>query len=87
MKELPDLKKLTEEAKDALILELWEKVQKLEQQAEKTWKNSSLPPAQGFEAEVKSEEQSIKAQRVGSIGREGGGRELSQNRTKSSKQL
>jgi transposase len=35
MKELPDVKKLTEEAKDALIVELWEKVQKLEHQGKK----------------------------------------------------
>ncbi|CAN1211451.1 hypothetical protein TUMEXPCC7403_14710 [Tumidithrix helvetica PCC 7403] len=31
MKEVPDLKQLTEEAKDALIVELWEEVQKLRQ--------------------------------------------------------
>ena len=47
MKELPDLKQLTEEAKEALIVELWEEIQKLKKQAEKkpkkTSRNSSLP--------------------------------------------
>jgi transposase len=81
MKELFDLKNLTEEAKDALIVELWEEVQRLRKQLEKkpkkTWKNSSLPPAQGFKADIKREGQSRNEQRIGSIGREGGGRELS----------
>jgi transposase len=83
MKEVPDLKQLTEEAKDALIVELWEEVQKLRKQLEKkpkkTSKNSSLPPARGFRADVKSEEKELGEQRTGSIGREGGGRQLSQN--------
>ena len=82
MKELPNLKQLTEEAKDALIVELWEKVQKLEKQLEKkpkkTSRNSSLPPAQGFKAEVKGEEKGNNEQRVSSVGREGGGRPLSE---------
>jgi transposase len=85
MKELPDLKQLTEEAKEALIVELWERVQNLEKRLEKkpkktSW-NSSLPPLQGFKTEVKSEEQGNSEQRSGSIGREGGGLQ-----TKSSKQ-
>jgi transposase len=83
MKEIPDLKQLTEEAKDALIVKLWEEVQKLRQQLEKkpkkTSKNSSLPPARGFKADIKSGEKEIKEQRTGSVGREGGGRQLSQN--------
>jgi len=83
MKELPNLKKLTEEAKDALIVELWEELQKIRQQVEKkpkkTSRNSSLPPAQGFKADIKSKEQGNNEQRVGSIGREGGGRELSES--------
>jgi transposase len=82
MKELPNLKQLTEEAKEALIVELWEKIQKLEKQLEKkpkkTSKNSSLAPARGFKAEVKSEEKGNNQQRTNSIGREGGGRPLSE---------
>ena len=82
MKELPNLKQLTEEAKEALIVELWEKIQKLEKQLEKkpkkTSKNSVLPPARGFKAEVKSEEKGNNQQRTNSIGREGGGRQLSE---------
>ena len=82
MKELPDLKQLTEEAKEALIVELWEKIQKLEKQLEKkpkkTSRNSSLPPARGFKADVKNAEKMIDRQRTGSIGREGGGRQLSE---------
>ena len=82
MKELPDLKQLTEEAKEALIVELWEEIQKLKKQAEKkpkkTSRNSSLPPARGFKADVKNEEKMIDRQRTGSIGREGGGRQLSE---------
>ena len=58
MKELPNLKELTEEVKEALIVELWEKAQKLEKPLEKkpkkTLKNSSLPPARGFKAQTKS---------------------------------
>ena len=78
MKELPDLKQLTEEAKDALIVELWEKLEKLlKKQTKKTSRNSSLPPAKGFKAEIKSVEEGDIGQRTGSIGREGGGRELS----------
>jgi transposase len=82
MKELPNLKELTEEAKDALILELWEELQKLKNQAKKrpkktSW-NSSIPPAQGFKANVKSEEKASSNERTGSVGREGGGRQLSE---------
>jgi transposase len=83
MKELPDLKQLTEEAKEALIVELWEEIQKLKKQAEKkpkkTARNSSLPPARGFKSEVKSEEKRREGNRTGSIGREGGGRQLSED--------
>jgi hypothetical protein len=83
MKELPDLKQLTDEEKDALILKLWEELQKLQQaqkkKPKKTSKNSSQPPAQGFKAEVKSREKGIEEKRSGSLGREGGGRQLSAN--------
>jgi transposase len=56
MTELPDLKQLTSEAKDALIESRWEEIQKLRKAAEKrpkkTSKNSSLPPSQGFKPSV-----------------------------------
>ena len=82
MKELPNLKELTDEAKEALIVKLWEELQKLQKQLEKkpkkTSKNSSLPPAKGFKAEVNNQEE-IEGKRAGSIGREGGGRQLSKN--------
>jgi transposase len=84
MTELPDLKELTSEAKDALIESLWQEVQKLRKAVEKppkkTSKNSSLPPSQGFKRslkpEIKPSETSV--QREGSLGRTGGGRTLSE---------
>lgn len=80
MTELPDLKQLTDEAKDALILTLWEELQKLQhKKPKKTSKNSSLPPAKGFKAEVKSAAPESEQNRAGSIGRAGGGRPLSDN--------
>ncbi|ELS30190.1 MULTISPECIES: hypothetical protein [Pseudanabaena] len=83
MKELPNLKELTDEAKEALIVKLWEELQKLQKQLEKkpkkTSKNSSLPPAKGFKAETDNPEEGSVSKRVGSIGREGGGRQLSEN--------
>ena len=80
MTELPDLKQLSNEAKDALILTLWEELQKLQQKRpKKTSKNSSLPPAKGFKAEVKSEDKESGKTREGSLGREGGGRPLSEH--------
>ena len=80
MTELPDLKQLTDEAKDDLILRLWEELQKLQKKKpKKTSKNSSLPPAKGFKAEVKSEETGSGQTRVGSLGRAGGGRPLSEH--------
>jgi len=80
MTELPDLKQLSDEAKDALILTLWEALQKLQKKRpKKTSKNSSLPPAKGFKAEVKSEEKGSGQTRVGSLGRAGGGRPLSEH--------
>lgn len=83
MTELPDLKQLTDEAKDALILKLWEELQKLQQaqrkKPKKTSRNSSLPPAQGFKAEVRREEIEVHEKRAGSLGRGGGGRQLSEN--------
>ena len=81
MTELPDIKQLDAEAKDALIVALWEEVQKLRLQVKKpkkTSKNSSLPPAKGFKAQVKNQDKASKVKRAGSIGREGGGRPLSE---------
>jgi len=84
MTELPDLKQLTSEGKDALIESLWEEIQKLRKAAEKrpkkTSKNSSLPPSQGFKASVEPQPQSTSSvvKRAGSLGREGGGRPLSE---------
>jgi transposase len=77
--ELPDIQKLTEAQKDALIEELWQEHQALrkalEQQgkgAKKTSDNSSLPPSKGFKknkpAKVEGE------RRNASLGRVGGGR-------------
>ena len=36
MKELPNLKELTDEAKEALIVKLWEELQRLQKQLEKS---------------------------------------------------
>ena len=78
MKSLPDLKQLTDEAKDALIVVLWEELQKLQQgqtkKPKKTAKNSSVPPAQGFKPNLKSD--SKEGKRTKSLGRTGGGRPL-----------
>ena len=83
MEELPNLKELSDEAKDALIVTMWEELQKLRlalvKKPKKTAKNSSLPPAKGFKAQVKSKEKPSEGKRAGSIGREGGGRPLSEN--------
>jgi transposase len=79
MSELPDLKQLSEEAKDALIVALWKELQTLRQKkAKKTAKNSSLPPAKGFKSDVKGEEKPRGGKRKGSVGRAGGGRKLSE---------
>ena len=84
MTELPDLKQLTPEAKDALIQSLWEEIQKLRKTVEKppkkTAKNSSLPPSQGFKPSVKpsTKPSESSVQRAGSLGRAGGGRALSE---------
>jgi transposase len=72
MKELPDLKQLSDEAKDALIVALWEELQKLQQayrkKPQKTTKNSSLPPAKGFKAQVKSKGKEPGEKRTGCSG-------------------
>ena len=80
MKELPDLKQLKDSDKDALIQTLWDELQKLrEKKPKKTAKNSSLPPAQGFKAAVRAPSGSKEIKRSASVGREGGGRKLSDN--------
>ena len=82
MKELPDLKQLSESDKDRLIESLWDELQKLRvkpaKPPKKTSKNSSLPPAQGFKATVKAPSGSKALQRTASLGRVGGGRKLTQ---------
>lgn len=78
MEKLPDLKELTSEAKDALIEQLWQKVQELEQQIEsrktpkKTAKNSSLPPSKGFKQNIQAN-RAEGVVRQTRIGRAGGG--------------
>ena len=88
MEKLPDLKQLSNEAKEALIVELWEKIQKLsailatyepkpepEPSPKKTLQNSSTPPSKGFKPNIKpSKIEGSKRQR--SLGRAGGGRQL-----------
>jgi transposase len=87
MEKLPDLKQLSNEAKEALIVELWQEIQKLtaalattgeakpNKVPTKTSKNSSTPPSKGFKANIKpSKIEGVK--RAGSVGRAGGGREL-----------
>ncbi|MEG4152381.1 hypothetical protein QT988_14190, partial [Microcoleus sp. S36a_D1] len=87
MEKLPDLKQLSNEAKEALIVELWEKIQKLtaalaatdqaklSPSPKKTLQNSSTPPSKGFKPNIgPSKIEGIKRQR--SLGRVGGGREL-----------
>ncbi len=82
MKELPKLSGLSEGEKDALIEELWKEVQELRKKVEgkgvkKTSRNSSQPPSQGFKANQVSLESGV-GRREASVGREGGGRELSE---------
>jgi transposase len=84
MKDLPPLEGLSSEEKDALIRELWQVVQALQAEVErlkrkgvkKTSRNSSLPPAKGFKPNSESSKPS-RSQRTASMGRSGGGRELS----------
>jgi transposase len=82
MPELPDLKQLAPEAKDALILSLWEEIQRLrkvvEKRPQKTSKNSSLPPSKGFKPSVQAKPRPT-LHRTASEGRAGGGRRLSEH--------
>lgn len=84
MKDLLPLEGLSSEEKDALIRELWQRVQALQAEAEKrqrkgvkkTSRNSSLPPAKGFKPNSDASKPS-QSQRTASVGRAGGGRDLS----------
>jgi transposase len=54
MTDLPDVSQLSQSEKDALMVALWEELQKMRnKQAKKTSKNSSLPPSQGFKPSLK----------------------------------
>ena len=88
MSELPDLSQLTHDEKDALIRALWAQVQALtarvaELEARlggppKTPDNSSLPPSKGKKPN-RAEKLPRCGPRVGSLGRMGGGRALTEN--------
>ncbi|MEM9005101.1 MAG: hypothetical protein AAGE59_16455 [Cyanobacteria bacterium P01_F01_bin.86] len=86
MSELPPLDQLSPEEKDVLIGKLWQELKTLRDQVEKlnrkrvkkTSKNSSLPLAKGFKPNQVSSE-SVPQVRQASLGRTGGGRELSQH--------
>jgi transposase len=76
----PDLSRLTEAEKDALILALWARVAELEARLNappKTPGNSSLPPSRGHKAN-RPEKARQPGPRRGSLGREGGGRSLAE---------
>lgn len=86
MQELPPLDQLSPDEKDVLIGKLWQELKTLRDQVEKqnrkrvkkTSQNSSLPPAKGFKPNQVSSE-SVTQVREASLGRTGGGRELSQH--------
>lgn len=62
MKDLPDLKQLTDEAKDALIVSLWEELKKLRhKKPKKTSKNSSLPPLKASKLRFNAMKKRLKA--------------------------
>src|SRR4051794_17465337 len=83
----PDLSRLTEAEKDALIPALWAQVQALTarvaeletrlHQPRKTPSNSSLPPSKGHKANRPKRERRTGPRR-GSLGRAGGGRALAE---------
>src|SRR5918994_7476745 len=83
----PDLSRLTETEKDALILALWVQVQTLTarvaaleaqlSQPAKTPGTSSLPPSKGHKAN-RPERARPPGPRQGSLGRQGGGRPLAE---------
>src|SRR5436305_496994 len=80
MMPVPDLSRLTEAEKDALILALWARVAELEARLDappKTPGNSSVPPSRGRKAD-RPEKARPPGPRRGSLGREGGGRSLAE---------
>src|SRR3954468_6294182 len=87
MMSLPDLSRLTEAEKDALILALWAQVQALTvrvaelearlKEPPKTPGNSGLPPSKGHKAN-RPEKAERAGPRQGSLGRAGGGRPLAE---------
>src|SRR3954453_10388089 len=80
MRPPPDLSRLTEAEKDALILTLWGRVAELEARLNappKTPGNSSLPPSKGRKAD-RPEKARPPGPRRGSLGRAGGGRPLAE---------
>ncbi len=83
MEKLPELSSLSGEAKDALIIALWEEIQRLQQRLnelekpKKTSENSSLPPSKGFKTNKKpTQPKKGGERRAASVGRAGGGRQL-----------
>src|SRR5690242_4750386 len=80
MRPPPDLSRLNEAEKDALILALWTRVAELEARLDappKTPGNSSLPPSRGHKAD-RPEKTRQPGPRPGGLGREGGGRSLAE---------
>jgi transposase len=85
MSALPDLSRLSHDEKDALILALWAQVQALTARVmalearlgtpAKTPGNSSVPPSKGQKPN-RPEKTKRLGPRKGSLGRDGGGREL-----------
>ena len=85
MKDLPPLETLSSAEKDALIRELWQRLQSLEKKGhqspqkrvKKTSRNSSLPPSKGFKPN-QSQRHSPSASSAKSAKHREGGRELTQ---------
>ena len=76
----PDLSRLTEAEKDALILALWARVAELEarlNEPTKTPSDPGLPPSKGHKAN-RPERERRTGPRQGSLGRAGGGRPLAE---------
>jgi transposase len=76
----PDLSRLTEAERDALILALWARVAELGARLDappRTPGNSSVPPSEGRKAE-RPEKARPPGPRRGGLGREGGGRPLAE---------
>jgi hypothetical protein len=65
MIELPNLKELSDTDKDALIVSLWDELQKLRQTTGKKKKNSGLAPSKGFQPQP--------SDRGGKVARRGAG--------------